>query len=123
MSLEITLRIAPGELRINRAWRKTKAGMRRSEQYREAMRAVAADIRDASPNWRYRDFPVEVQIIAYWPTHAGDVDAPVKGILDALKKGGIYGDDKQVVRLVVEKHLNSDDPRICLKVAPVKITA
>lgn len=33
----------------------------------------------------------------------GDVDSPVKCILDALKLGGAYVDDSQVVQLVVAK--------------------
>ncbi len=39
----------------------------------------------------------------------GDVDSPIKCILDALKLGGAYVDDSQVVQLVVSKWPRPDD--------------
>jgi Holliday junction resolvase RusA-like endonuclease len=121
--IDVTLRIAPGELAVNRAWRKTDQGMRRSDRYKDAVKAVSADLRDvaAAERWRYRGFPVGVEIEAHWPDHVGDVDAPIKGILDAIQKAGIVQDDAQVVRIAVAKFMNSDDPRICIKVAHVDL--
>lgn len=38
----------------------------------------------------------------------GDIDSPLKCILDALKEGGAYHDDAQVVRLIAAKDIGNE---------------
>jgi len=119
--LTFVLPIAPGELAVNRAWRKTTHGMRRSQRYTEAIRAVSGDIRGALGDWPYRDFPVEVRIDAFWPSPKGDIDAPIKGILDALEKSGVIRNDDQVTRLYVSKAVDEENPRLELQIIPFSV--
>jgi Holliday junction resolvase RusA-like endonuclease len=65
---------------------------------------------------------IQVQIVCYWPTcyrkgpragiPRGDVDAPVKGILDALEHAGVYTDDAHVCGLLVVKLHDPVQPRV-----------
>lgn len=50
--------------------------------------------------------------------HAGDVDAYVKIVLDALEEY-VYEDDQQVDHLVVDRVWESEDPRLVLTVEPI----
>lgn len=44
-----------------------------------------------------------------------DVDNYNKLVLDALE-GIVYEDDKQIQKLIVEKHISADDPRVEVKI-------
>jgi Holliday junction resolvase RusA-like endonuclease len=58
---------------------------RPAAQYRSGK--FAAVLRPAAPRWRWA-----------WPSGRGDLDKLTRAVHDALKIGGWYGDDVQVVR-------------------------
>lgn len=48
--------------------------------------------------------PIAVQVDVYPPDHRRrDIDNVQKSLFDALQHGGVYRDDSQIVRLVIEK--------------------
>jgi Holliday junction resolvase RusA-like endonuclease len=114
---ELEVDLAPGDLRINAKAqiRKTARGYRigNSRLYRSAKAYAAQCLR---VQWAGREplqGPLSVLIVEEWPRlhrqgpayglPLGDLDAPLKGILDALEAAGVVGDDAQVVELRVSK--------------------
>ena len=76
---------------------------------------------------RYRDLhpiktPVELTIRLYRPRKAGDIDGPLKILLDALI-GYVYIDDAQVVALHVYRLDDKDNPRVEIDVEQPKVIA
>lgn len=67
--------------------------------------------------WQYRLFPVRVEIDVYWPKIYGPVEAPITWVLKSAQQAGIIEDTSQVVEVRARKHLNADNPRICIKIA------
>lgn len=101
--------IPPGDLAVNRAWRKSKKGLVKSKLYRSSMEILALELVDAAKELGISR-SVRVAIEEWWPGPQGDVDAPIKGVLDALQKSGIITNDSQVVELCVNKHMNAEVP-------------
>ena len=71
--------------------------------------------------------PLVLSLREFWPRRhrqgpavglaLGDVDGPLKGVLDALEDGGVFADDAQIVRLsCIEKHVDFRNPRIEVEV-------
>lgn len=59
--------------------------------------------------------PVAVTIDVYRPRRIGDLDNTLKVILDSLKGIG-YEDDKQIIRIVANRHDDAADPRAIVSV-------
>ena len=59
--------------------------------------------------------PVSLTIRLYRPRKAGDIDGPLKPLLDALQ-GVLYVNDSQIVGLHVTRHDDKDDPRVEVEV-------
>ena len=59
--------------------------------------------------------PVSLTIRLYRPRRAGDIDGPLKPLLDALQ-GVLYVNDSQIVGLHVTRHDDKDDPRVEVEV-------
>jgi Holliday junction resolvase RusA-like endonuclease len=114
-NFEVTLHIPPGELAINRAYRKHAKGVRLNEAFRQARTACVRDVRDA---WNREPIegPVSVQLDYYWPHDVGDIDGPDKAVLDVLQKARVYQNDLQVVKKTTQKHVDPANPRIVIKV-------
>lgn len=65
---------------------------------------------------------MRIEVTAYWPRcrHLpdtgelafGDVDAPLKAVLDAMETAGLYDDDCRAVELLARKRYDKDNPRI-----------
>ncbi len=114
MKFEVEVAIPPGDLAVNRAWRKTPEGMMKSAVYKETRNLLRDEIRLAYEGtwvgW------VRVEIVEYWPEDKGDVDAPIKGVLDALQAARVIEDDKRVQKVTAEKFWDPDNPRIVVKV-------
>ena len=78
-----------------------------------AMADAAVESAVGVVGWSMPDGPVTVTITSWWPrVHRtgpaagmpiGDVDAPVKAVLDALARGGALKDDSQVAIVVASK--------------------
>ena len=60
--------------------------------------------------------PVSLTIRLYRPRKAGDIDGPLKPLLDALQ-GVLYVNDSQIVGLHVTRHDDKDDPRVEVEVS------
>jgi Holliday junction resolvase RusA-like endonuclease len=72
--------------------------------------------------------PVSVELREYWPRRRhldacpglalGDVDAPIKEALDALRRAAVIDDDVQVRQVTASKLIDSKAPRIEIDVRP-----
>lgn len=50
-----------------------------------------------------------------------DLDNLLKSLLDALAKAGVYGDDSQIDRLIIDrKRVDADDPHITVEVGELQ---
>lgn len=127
--LEILIDAQPGWGAINR---KTKGrGHTLSDQYLAYRDAVAYAVTRAEAAAKAAGTPltlplpwhrISIQLMCYWPTvyrtgeragiPRGDIDAPVKGTLDALEKAGVFLDDAQVSGLMVLKFHDPVQPRV-----------
>jgi len=127
--LEVLIDAQPGWAAINR---KTQGrGHKLSDGYlafREATAYAVSQIRiQAQAAAKPLALPVpwhrvSVQLLCYWPTvhrkgplaglPRGDIDAPVKGTLDALEHAGVYDDDGRVCGLMVLKFHDPVRPRV-----------
>lgn len=84
-----------------------------SSAYRKAGAQIAKDVRDVYGKKPPIDGPIYVQIdlpclrICRQEFNDGipfgDIDAPIKCILDALQTAGVFHDDSQITHLVVRK--------------------
>ena len=124
--MKFTTEIDPAHLRINAAWRRGKTRDGKpitylSAKYSHARAVVATAAADASNGWRFVG-PVSVTIAIYFrkltrtgPADGlpwGDVDAPIKGILDALQHSGVLADDGQVIEVYAIKRRDKERPRV-----------
>ena len=71
---------------------------------------VALFARASMPDNSHLEGPVSVEMGFYFPTRRNDLDGPIKPTLDALQPL-VFLNDRQVVRLVVTKYLDPDNPR------------
>ncbi len=114
MKLEVSVAIPPGDLAVNQAWRKTPDGMAKSAVYKESRDLLRDEFRlvhdGMCTDW------VAVEIVEYWPEDKGDVDAPIKGVLDAMQAARVVLDDKQVQIVTAAKRVDADNPRILVRV-------
>lgn len=102
----IRVNIPPGKIRVNKAWGPSgnkKKPFRKLPKFSSAQSAIgqAANLNRGDT---FRGL-VEVFIHAVWANdgHVGDVDGPVKGILDALQQAEVFINDVQVVRVLATK--------------------
>lgn len=58
----------------------------------------------------------EVYLGMYFPTRRNDCDGPIKPTLDALQLGGVFKNDRSVVRVIAEKFLDPKSPRLEVRV-------
>jgi Holliday junction resolvase RusA-like endonuclease len=58
---------------------------------------------------------VRLFVFEHWP-RTGDIDAPFKGLLDALKKARILVDDDQVAEFHTFRFRDSETPRIEIEI-------
>jgi Holliday junction resolvase RusA-like endonuclease len=118
---------SPGAFRINNAWGvgangrpyKRKGVTHGQAALSEAVNAQAAGCLPCGP--------VRVHLACFMDrTHRkgpavglpmGDVDGPIKYVLDSLEKGRLLGDDAQITILHVEKHPADGVPEIWIFVA------
>lgn len=93
--------------------------IRKSAAYRAAEDELIFAVRQcvARSGWRTLEGDCYVAVGTFWPGAKGDVDAANKAALDALKHGGAYVDDGQVVDEVLRRRWGSHAPRIELAVS------
>lgn len=129
VAFRIVVEMDPGRLAVNRAWRAVKRrdgslGVAKSARYRTARAEFgeAVMLKAAAEGLKPLTGPLSATVVAFWPrthregpalgTAVGDVDAPLKGVLDGLEDGGIFADDAQVVQARIEKRIDPHHPRI-----------
>lgn len=87
---------------VNHYWRRVGRRMlisREGRQYRERVFALLA-ARGAKP----LTGRLEVVVQVFTPDRRRrDLDNAMKGLLDSLEHAGVYGDDSQIDRLVIER--------------------
>jgi len=62
--------------------------------------------------------PVRADIEIYYPTNLQDVDEALT--LDCMQRYGVIGNDRQIVAKYVVKRIDKANPRVNVKVSPVK---
>lgn len=124
-ALVLTVDMNPGDLSVNSAYRagRDRRGVtrvRKSKRYAAAQSLVGETAllelleRGLDP----LRGAVRVRVRCYWADAGstglglGDVDNPIKGILDALQAAGVFADDAQVIGVEVEKHVDPERPRV-----------
>lgn len=93
----------------NRLWRNVRGKTLLSAEAR-AFKTKAGLLARAA-GMRPRAGPVLVRVDLFRPRRIGDIDNPLKIILDSLE-GHAYENDKQVVGLYVTRHDDSGNPRV-----------
>jgi len=107
--------ILPYPPSVNHLYTRTRGGWlslsAEAAQYRAVIRATCG-------LQHLMDGAVTVEIDAYRPRNAGDLDNILKALLDSLQ-GVIYRDDKQVVQLVARRWTDRHNPRVEITVRQI----
>ena len=129
LAFAIAVEINPGRLAVNQSLeavtgRGGRVMVRKTGRYRTA-RAIfgeAVMLKIEAEGLAPLVGPLSVTVKAFWPRTIregpaaglalGDADAPLKGVLDALEEGGLFGNDAQVVAVTGEKAVAGDRPRV-----------
>lgn len=114
--LTFTIKGKPGDGAINRSRGMSRRGdlfksaKAKSFATRARLAARAAHARAGHP--RVRECSVTIR--SYWCAELalGDVDAPVRAVLDSLEAAGVLEDDSLVIELTASKSYDKDNPRI-----------
>lgn len=129
--LSLFVGMDPGKLAVNRAWRAYRRrdgslGVRKSQAYKgaRAKLAEAVHLRMMRQGMEPLEGPLVLDVKVHWKREhqegpaqglpMGDVDAPLKGILDALEDAGAYAEDAQVVSVCVSKAHSKSRPGVFL---------
>lgn len=103
---------------VNRYWRTIVKGKRafpilssEAREYKARMAAYAAVLQPSQE-------PVSLTIRLYRPRKAGDIDGPLKPLLDALQ-GLLYVNDSQIVEMHVTRHDDKANPRVEVEIESV----
>lgn len=106
---------------VNRMWRTYRGRMLLSKVGREYRAEVAARCMGIM---HYGSATLEVSIWAFMPdARRRDVDNLFKAPLDALCHAGIYDDDSQIVRLLIENAgIERDYPRLEIELNTYNLT-
>ena len=124
---QLTIPLSPGVGRQNARY----AGkMRLSKQYRTFLDGIRYAALQAKIPLPVPCSTVGVSVVAYWPRRHrqsglegvpyGDVDAPIKGVLDGLEKAGVYTNDACVLALTVHKKYDAAHPRVEVEIWEMK---
>lgn len=132
----MTVSINPGDLRINAAFRVGKDGRGKAVIYKSRLYENARAIVGEAAMLRMvgrppLSGPLVLSLREFWPRRhregaaiglaLGDVDGPLKGVLDALEEGDVFADDAQIVRLErIEKFVDAKHPRIEVSVVELR---
>lgn len=94
--------------------------MRRSPLYEQTSGAVIYDLREQYSGSTLT-CTVKVMMEVSWVGEGGDIDAPIKGVLDCLERAGVLHNDKQVTELHVEKMMQQDEGKIDVWIEPTQV--
>lgn len=114
--------VDPGDMAINRSWSRNKhGGQRRSDRYTDAKSKIAQAMMIGMHNENLDTFNEDIFLKVWigWGGGRGDIDGPLKCLLDGLKAGGLYKDDHQVVGLEVVKFHHATQPFVAIEVGAI----
>ena len=105
--------ILPYPPSVNHYWRHNKGKFYISDAgkaFRKSVWAVVCQSRER----KTLIGPLRVSVSFYPPDfRKRDIDNPGKALLDALQHAGVYGDDSQIVWLLLERRVpDSENPRV-----------
>ena len=124
MSRLPTLLVLPYPPSANTLYRTVVRGKRaipiKSAEHREYFEAVARATRDVQLLWP-EEAPLVVTLRLFRPRRVGDVDGPVKALLDSLN-GRAWVDDSQIVELHVFRGDDKARPRVEVSISPAAPT-
>lgn len=102
--ISVWVEVPPGFLAVNRAYTRTRTGVRKSTRYAVGRARVAEALVLAADGETWTG-PVSVRIRAVWAPGGpvGDVDAPIKGVLDAIEDSGLITNDRDVMEVAATK--------------------
>lgn len=113
----MTLHVLPYPPSVNHYWRMIVKGKRAipilSREAREYKQSMASHAAGHQPS----QDPVCLTIRLYRPRKAGDIDGPLKPLLDALQ-GFLYVNDSQIVEMHVYRLDDKEAPRVEVEVSP-----
>jgi Holliday junction resolvase RusA-like endonuclease len=84
--------------------------------YKEAVSAAARNAMELA-GLEATQQPCCAHFVFWYGSRANDVDGALKPSLDALQ-GIVYENDRQVVKVVIEKRYDRDDPRLSVDIFP-----
>lgn len=127
--LHFTIPVPPGLLALNRKHERhtfirdgvTLRTIGNTKSFEAAFDEAVLAVRQAVvlQGWTEREGPVSVGIVAHWPERKGDIDAPVKAVLDALQAGGVVTNDRLCIGVKLQRAWRADYPRIDVVVEDV----
>lgn len=82
----------------------------KSAEHRAYFDAVAARVGFLAAPWP-KETPLAVTLRLYRPRRTGDIDGPIKALLDSLN-GRAWVDDSQISELHVTRHDDKANPRV-----------
>ena len=100
-------RIGARAVRVAGKWR---ALVYKSAEHQDYLASVAAAVGYVAAPWP-ADVSLCVTVRLYRPRRTGDIDGPLKALLDALN-GRVWADDSQLVELHVTRHDDKHRPRV-----------
>jgi len=97
--LELELPFPPSVNHYYRHWRGRTLISREGRRFRQRVVSILA-----ARGLRMMSRPLEVEVDVYPPDRRRrDIDNVQKSLFDAIQHAGVYRDDSQIVRLVIEK--------------------
>ncbi len=115
--IRLTLRYPPS---VNRYWRNIVVGgfarTLLSKEARDFKKHVASYC--VICKVKRLSGPLTMTVDLYRPRKIGDIDAPIKGLMDALQDFA-YDDDKQIEVLLVRRFDDKANPRVEVVIAQV----
>lgn len=109
-----TLLVLPYPPSANTLYRTIVRGKRampiKSAEHRAYFEAVATRVGFLAAPWP-KETPLAVTLRLYRPRKSGDIDGPIKALLDSLN-GRAWVDDSQIAELHVTRHDDKHRPRV-----------
>ena len=115
--MKLTLRFPPYNNRFYRNFGGRMVMSKEGRDYKAATLALA-QMRKLVPLEGF----VKVEITAYRPRKAGDLDGIFKCVLDALQ-GVAYANDKQIIEIHAFRRDDKHNPRVEIEITPQELPA